>query len=64
LIESKSDLNYVPDIPSRTENNLHNDQSQIKWLDSLLSKLSNNVSSTSGRYSNKFPCISLKYKFK
>ncbi len=49
LIENKNDHNYVVDISSKTENNLHDDQSQIKWLDSLLSKISDNVSTKTSR---------------
>jgi hypothetical protein len=49
-IPSESDLHYVPDIPSKTESDSHNDQSQTKWLDSLLSKMSDNISKRSGRH--------------
>ncbi len=49
LNAKQSDPNHVSDIPSKTENKLHNDQSQIKWLDSLLSKISDNVRSTSSK---------------
>ena len=46
LIAKKSDPNHVSDLISKPENKLHNDQSQRKWLDSLLSKISDNVRST------------------
>jgi hypothetical protein len=58
LIESKNDLNNVSDKSLKTENDLPNDQSPIKWLDSLFSKMSDNVSNRSGRCSNKFSCFS------
>jgi hypothetical protein len=49
LIEKKRDLNHVSEISLKTESKLHNDQSEIKWLNSLLSKLSDNVSSATSK---------------
>lgn len=46
LIANRNDLNYISDISSKTQNDLHDDQSQNKWLDSLLSKISDNVNTT------------------
>jgi hypothetical protein len=41
--------NLVTNKSSKTDNELYDGQSQIKWLDSLLAKISDNVSSTSSR---------------
>ncbi len=49
LISSESDLKNTLDKPLKTRSDSYNNQSQIEWLDSLLSKMSNNVSSTSGK---------------
>jgi len=57
FIESKNDLDYVPDKSLKTEHDLPNDQSQIKWLDSLFSKMSDNIGNRSGRYSHKLSCL-------
>ncbi|CAF0796021.1 unnamed protein product [Rotaria sordida] len=47
LITNKNDLNYRSDIPLKIESELYDDQSQKQWLDSLLSKISDNISRTS-----------------
>ncbi|CAF3535060.1 unnamed protein product [Rotaria sordida] len=46
-ITNKNDLNYRSDIPLKIESELYDDQSQRQWLDSLLSKISDNISRTS-----------------
>ncbi|CAF0715974.1 unnamed protein product [Adineta steineri] len=46
IITTKNDFNNVSSIFSKTENDLHDDQVPIKWLNALFSKISDNVSST------------------
>ncbi|CAF3110243.1 unnamed protein product [Rotaria sp. Silwood2] len=47
LITSKNDLNDTSNILLKIDDELYDDQSQKQWLDSLLSKISNNISRTS-----------------
>ena len=44
-----SDPNLVTNKSLKTENESHDGQSQNKWLDSLISKISDNIGSTSSR---------------
>ncbi len=54
LISNENDVKYASNKSLKTESNSYSNQSQIAWLDSLLSKMSNNISTTSGKCQNYF----------
>ncbi len=55
LASNESDVQHTPaDKPPQTESNSDSDQSQIAWLGSLFSKMSSDVSNTSGQCQNEF----------
>ena len=48
LISSESNVKNASDKPTKTESDSYSNRSQMTWLHSLLSKMSSNVSSTTG----------------